>query len=334
MMPIQRTVDVRPLDMPLEMPFRIAYDTITHARNVLVNLDGAFGEGAPVPSITGETQQQVLADLHAGAPVTAAGRCAWDTANWDRAARDDGVPLCTALTGAVPKPIASSITIPLVDQSEIGALVERRLSEGFSIFKVKAGLSVADDVQRIATIRDAIGDRELRVDANQGWALVDAASALAVLADLNVSVLEQPLGRDDIAGHAELRRLSGDISGPAIMLDESVFDAADAERAIDAGAADWINIKLQKSGGLTEGLRIAELAADNDVPCMVGCMLESRVAILHAAHLGAAHPNIQKADLDGAVLLRDDPVVGGGRYADGYVMLDHAPGIGVTEVRA
>lgn len=327
------TRSVRALDLPLEMPFRIAYDTVSQAHNVLLTLDGAaFGEGAPQKAVTGETQAQVLRDLAGPSPRTAAGRCAADTAAWDAQARRDGVPLCTALTGARPQDVETSITIPLVADEELVPLVQRRLAEGFSSFKVKAGREIREDLARLERVRDAIGARELRVDANQGWSLGATMRALPELAGLDVAMLEQPLGREDLVGHSALRRASARVSGPPIMLDESVFTAQDAQGALAAGAADWINIKLQKSGGLTEALRIADLAAEQDVPCMVGCMLESRIGVLHGAHFAAAHANVRKADLDGALLLRDDPVQGGGRYEAGRILLGSEAGIGVEGV--
>lgn len=326
---------VHPYDLRLESPFRIAYDTVTHARNVLLVVQGeqgpGFGEGAPVPTITGEDQEMVLGDL-VGAPRTTAGLCALDMAWWDVQARTREVPLCTALTGAAPKRVPTSITVPLVEDSEVEALVERRKAQGFSIFKVKTGLNKDDDLRRLRQVRDAIGDFELRIDCNQGWSLADAKAALPALADLQVSALEQPLHKEDLAGHAELRVASADIGGPPVMLDESVFTTVDARRALDAQAADWINIKLQKSGGLTEALRIADLCREQDVPCMLGCMLESRIGILHGAHLAAAHDNIRKVDLDGAFLLASDPVHGGGFYENGWIVLDASPGIGVAQV--
>lgn len=322
-------------DLPLEMPFRIAYDTVTHARNVLVTTrDGdhtGFGEGAPAPAITGESQADVLTDLR-GEPATRAGRCAVDTAAWDLEARRRDVPLCTLLSGVEPVPVATSITIPIVPDAEVEGLVARRQAEGFSIFKLKLGISVEKDIERLSHVRHLIDDAELRVDVNQAWSLAEAEAVLPEIADIGVDVLEQPLARADLAGHAALREASAEIGGPPVMLDESVFDASDAERALAAGAADWINIKLQKSGGITEALRIADLAERHDVPCMVGCMLESRVAILHGAHVVAAHPNIHKADLDGAFLLAGDHVQGGARYVDGTIPLDRGSGIGVTGV--
>lgn len=327
---------VRTLDVPLEMPFRIAYDTVTHARNVLVTVEEGgltgFGEGAPFRAATGEDQAMVLAGL-GGGRGTRAGDAALDLAEWDLRARRQGQSLARALGGA-PEPVATSITIPLVPEPELAPLVRRRLDEGWGILKVKAGLGVRDDLRRLATVRDLAGDREVRVDANQGWSLDEARDALRALGDLGVSVLEQPLARGDLAGHAALREAAREAEGPPIMLDESVFDPGDARRALEVGAADWINIKLQKCGGLTDALRIADMAQAAGVPCMVGCMLETRVAILAAAHLAAAHPNIRKADLDGAALLARDPVDGGGVYDGGRVALGDGPGIGVTAVGA
>lgn len=336
-MPAAWTMHARALDVPLEMPFRIAYDTVTHARNVLVTAEAGgvvgFGEGAPVPSITGENQAEVLSDLR-GEPRTRAGRAAADLAAWDLRARLAGQSLARALgASGAPDPVESSITLPLVPEEELPGLVRRRLREGWGALKVKAGLGVRDDLRRIAVVRALAGDREVRVDANQGWELDHATAALPELADLGVSVLEQPLAREDLAGHAALREASREVGGPPVMLDESVFGPVDAARALEAGAADWLNIKLQKCGGLTDAVRIADLARAEGVPCMVGCMLETRVGILAAAHLAAAHPNVRKADLDGAALLGSDPVDGGGQYGAGSIVLSDEPGIGVASVR-
>jgi L-alanine-DL-glutamate epimerase-like enolase superfamily enzyme len=152
--------------------------------------------------------------------------------------------------------------------------------------------------------------------------------ALPKLRDLGVAALEQPLKKDDLAGHAAL---VAEKQVP-IMLDESVFSPDDARRALAAKACDWINIKLQKSGGIGPGLAIAGLAQAAGVPCMVGCMVESRVGILQAGHLVLAHPNIQAADLDGHTFLAKDPVAGGGVITNGKLAIGTEPGIGVRDV--
>lgn len=350
--PAQTTAqaEVRRLDVPLRSPFKIAYETITHARNVLVRATfddtTGYGEGAPVPAITGETQDDVLADVRgwteslpsrdqvkdAGrydAVSTAAGRAAAEGAVLDAAARVAEAPLCTFLRDASVADVPTSVTLPLVDEDELEPLVRRYKADGFRIFKVKAGLGVDEDLERIRRIRDLVGSSaELRVDPNQGWDREAAERALPGLRDVGVAFLEQPLARDDLEGHAALR-VREEVP---IMLDESIFSPDDARRAIRAEAADILNIKLAKCGGILPGLEIADLAADAGLVCMVGCMLETRVSIAQAAHLVLAHDAIQYADLDGATFLASDPVDGGPYLEDGVVHVSGTPGLGIWAV--
>lgn len=343
----QPTVQATPFDLVLREPFRIAYDTVTHSRNVLVtarrgDLVG-FGEAGPVPTITSEDQNQAVAGLERliqSPPLTLpdpdaglAASLGYETAMCDLAARTARQPLCTHMTGAAPSDVASSITVPIVDGEALDRRIQRCLDLGFTIFKVKAGSGLEDDLVRIAAVRDAVGDAEIRIDPNQGWSRGDAMAALPRLVDLDVAVLEQPLARHDLEGHAAVTKEARD-AGLPIMLDESVFSPGDARRAIEADACDRINIKLQKTGSLKAAIRLADVAQDAGVPCMIGCMIESRIAILAAAHTAAAHPNIKWADLDGHTFLRHDPVVGGPTTVGGVIRLTEAHGLGIDAVES
>lgn len=337
------TMSAQRYNIPLTEPFRIAIGTVTTAHNVLVTSRDAdhagFGEGAPFPVVTGEGPDEVAARLatwlseddtrrNESALGLAAG-LAVETARLDLDARRDALPLCTHLTGAAPRAVTTSITIPLMAPERAATVARAWRDAGFQAFKVKAGGDIEADVARIRRVREAVGAAEVRVDANQGWSREQARDVLPALVDLGVDVLEQPLHRDDLDGHADLRGL-----GVPIMLDEAVFGVEDARRALRAGACDRINIKLQKTGSIDVALGIASLAAEADVPCMLGCMIESRVGILAAAHVVAAHDNIRWADLDGHTFLATDPVEGGGVIEDGAIRLDDAPGLGVIGVQA
>lgn len=337
------TVDA--YELPLATPFRIAYDTVTTSHNLLVRAeaDGLIGHGeaGPVPTITGEDAAKTRTALDAWlrtAPQIAppcpeprlglAGSLAVEAASLDLAAQRDGVPLCQHLTGRAPRPLSTSITIPIEDAPAAEARAAKHLAAGFRAFKVKTGAGLDDDLERVRVVRETVGGAEVRVDANQGWSLAEARRAAPVLADLGVDVLEQPLAKADLDGH---RALVEDGVLP-IMLDESVFSVADARRALDAGAADRINIKLQKTGGIHEALRIADLAQEAGVPCMIGCMIESRVAILAAAHVACAHDNIRWVDLDGHTFLAGDPVQGGATIVEGRLDVGGRPGLGIDGV--
>lgn len=339
----------QPVEVPLKEPFRIATGEVTTARNVLatVSQDGTqgVGEATPFEVITGGTQRSVLADLanvpkefpfDARTPVSAAlrrlgaenfgsdSRHALDVALHDWAARSKGVPLATFLGGA-PRPLPTSITIPIVPLTDVARHVRAGLDAGFEIFKIKSKSGVETEAQRIKLVRDLAGKKaELRVDANAGWSLSEAKQMLPVLRQNDVRFLEQPLKRDDLAGHALLVR---ERSVP-IMLDESIFTLADAQRARKEKAADLFNVKLAKSGGIVEAGRILTFAANEGVDCMIGCMIQTRLATSADAHVAAGFRAVKYVDLDGHTFLRSDPVDGGVRIERGRILFPETSGHG------
>ncbi|HEU4763742.1 MAG TPA: enolase C-terminal domain-like protein, partial [Gemmatimonadales bacterium] len=162
--------------------------------------------------------------------------------------------------------------------------------------------------------------KELRVDANCGWTPKQAVQMLPVLEEFGVTVLEQPVDPRDLDGLALVRRHS---SLPVIA-DESCLTSADIPALV--GRVDGINIKLAKCGSLREAIRMIHAARAHRMMVMVGCMIESSLAITAAAHLT---PLVDIVDLDGAALLADDPFVGAS-IAGGQVRLPDGPGLGVT----
>jgi L-alanine-DL-glutamate epimerase-like enolase superfamily enzyme len=198
--------------------------------------------------------------------------------------------------------------------------------QGFRIIKVKLGKAPAEDVERIKQIRAALGDELLlRIDANQGWDYDGAFYALQNLAPYNIQFCEQPMRYWNDHKLPELRKFSP----IKIMADESVFDHHDAERLIAAGACDYINIKFSKSGGIAEAIKINAACEENKIPCMMGGMLESRVALSAFAHFALAHSNIIFNDMDTCMLGHtSDPVKGGVKYNGYYVEVPDTPGIG------
>ena len=134
---------------------------------------------------------------------------------------------------------------------------------------------------------------------------------------------------------------AGDIDGMAkitqavytpILADESVFSPLDALELIRRGAADLLNIKLMKTGGIHEAIKICDMASLYGVECMMGCMLESKLAVSAAAHLCAAKGIVTRADLDGPSLCSVDPFQGGPAYDGAMIRMNDTPGIGITSV--
>jgi len=326
----------RPLDLKLRHTFRIARGASDARRNVLVEIEdgghAGMGEAAPIRRYHEDPESAAAAlDVmasrltdprafaHAAARAAVEGQrsaeAAVDMALHDLAARRLGVPLYEVLgldPGAAPE---TSFTIGLAEPD----LVVRKVREAanYPILKVKMGSD--DDREVLTAVRDAHRGR-IRVDANEGWTPQEALDRLQWLAKLGVELVEQPLPADRIDDTRELRRRSP----LPFYADESVHRARDIPRL--AGAFDGINIKLMKCGGLAEALRMIAVARALGMKVMIGCMIESSLGITAAAHLS---PLADTADLDGNLLIDNDPFVGV-TVESGRIVLPDGPGLGVT----
>ena len=234
----------------------------------------------------------------------------------DLAGRRLGVPLYRLFgidPGAAPE---TSFTIGLAEPEVVVHKV--REAAAYPILKVKMGSD--DDREVLAAVRDSTRSR-IRVDANEGWTPQGALDRLQWLARLGVELVEQPLPADRIEETRELRRRSP----LPFYADESVHRAADIPRL--AGAFDGINIKLCKCGGIRRALRMIHTARSAGLKVMLGCMVETSVGIAAAAQLA---PMADYLDLDGHLLLADDPFEGIGGQA-GRITLNSRPGLGISE---
>jgi L-alanine-DL-glutamate epimerase-like enolase superfamily enzyme len=262
-------------------------------------------------------------------------KAAVDIALYDLYAKLKGQPLFRLLAGDYPDEITTTLetdlTISVNDTEEMVRDSILAVEKGFHILKVKVGKGGEKDVERIREIRRAVGeDVTLRVDANQGWSCEEAVSTILAMEDagLNIELVEQPVSYHDFKG---MQYVTQQVD-TAILADESVFSYEDAIRIIEEHAADYINIKLMKTGGIHEALRICDAADRYGVKCMAGCMLESKVSVSAAAHLSAARGCITMADLDGPSLCREDPYSGGPVFEGPKILLPEDAGIGITDM--
>jgi L-alanine-DL-glutamate epimerase-like enolase superfamily enzyme len=325
-----------PLDLKLRHAFRTARGASDVRENLLVEIEHegrvGLGEAAPIRRYRedrasaaaavdvmagklGNPRAFTLAAQAAAVEGQRSAEAAVDMALHDLAGRRLGVPLFELLgldRGRTPE---TSFTIGL-DTPEV---VARKVKEAaaYPILKVKMGS--ADDREVLTAVRDAT-DRTIRVDANEGWTPAEAVERLHWLARLGVEFVEQPLPADQIEATRALRRLSP----LPFYADESVHRAADIPKL--AGAFDGINIKLMKCGGLAEAMRMIAVARAHGMKVMLGCMIESSVAITAAAHLSSL---VDTADLDGNLLLDGDPFTGA-TVVDGRIVLPDGPGLGVA----
>jgi L-alanine-DL-glutamate epimerase-like enolase superfamily enzyme len=345
------SIDIYRFSIPME-PFTIATGTMDHAQNVFIRIhtDSGFygvGECSAFPMIVGETQDTCLVmakyfanlwigqdaldiparmqQLHGAAAGNTTIKSAFDMALYDIAAKYAGLPLYKFL-GGERRVAESDITIGI---STPRAMAEKAVyfkSTGAHILKVKLGKGAETDVERIKLIREAVGpEMKIRVDANQGWSFDEAVYALQALGRNDIEFCEQPMRTWHNDRLPELMKLSP----VKIMADESVYNHHDARMQIESGSCDYINIKMAKSGGILEAKKIHDTAAERGIPCMMGGMLESRIALSAKLHFVYASPNIHFYDMDTCMLGHlVDPCVGGVKY-DGYKLnISDEPGIG------
>jgi len=324
-----------PLELRLRHTFRIASDVSDVRHNLAIELEHegrvGLGEAAPIPrfgqdreSATRAVEAMVrrlgdprafdAAAARAAVPGQPAAEAAVDMALRDLAGKRWGAPLWELL-GLDPQATpVTSFTIGLDTPEAVAAKV--REAGDYEVLKVKLGSE--DDRAVVEAVRSTT-DRPLRVDANAGWTLDEARAHLAWLEGMGVELVEQPLPAAQIAETRELRRHSR----LPLFADESVARAEDIPRL--AEAFDGINIKLMKCGGLGEAWRMIHVARALGMQVMLGCMVESSLAITAAAHLS---PLVDYADLDGNLLITNDPFVGA-TVKGGRIVLPEGPGLGV-----
>lgn len=331
------------LSLRTKYPFKIARHEHFEVRTVLVKLrdaDGLEGWGEATPQrFYGETPETVLAALELYATVlpedpfqleraeqafeTAltgnnSARAALSSALHDLVGKRLGVPV-HRLWGLDPATAPKSTFTIGIDTAEMIRKKVREAGE-YPILKIKLGTD--RDREILQAIRD-VTDRELRVDANCGWTVKQAIRMLPVLEEFGVTVLEQPLVAGDLDGLAEVRRHAR----IPLIVDESCMTSADIPRLV--GRVDGINIKLAKCGSLREAIRMIHLARAHHLMVMVGCMVETSVAITAAAQFT---PLVDIVDLDGAALLAEDPYAGATIHG-GQLVLPTGPGLGITPRR-
>ena len=336
------------LTLDLDDPFTIARGTQATAENVVVRItddEGTTGIGAAAPSAhygeTADTVAAVLPDLlavveDAGDPhsldrierrlretvrANPAARCAISIALHDLVGKRLDLPLYRYWGLDADETVSTSYTIGLDSIERMAEKTATAVDAGHSILKVKLGTE--RDREIMAAVRDAASDARIRVDANEAWTPPEAVDMIETLAAFDVEFVEQPVPVDSSDG---LRYVHGRSALP-IAADESCVTLADVPRIADR--ADIANIKLMKCGGLREAKRMIHAARAHGLEVMLGCMIESNAAIAAGCHLA---PLLDYADLDGSLLLADDPYAGVA-MADGEVDLvgGDRPGTGARE---
>ena len=329
------------VDIPYLEPFRIALGTSRMSRNIVLKIYTdedyrGLGEACPSRRITFDTLEssiealeklsskilgkdpfriEVFQEIYGSVRGNTSIKAAIDMAIYDLIGKYCGKPVYK-IFGGYRDEIETDVTIGIKSPHEMAESAKKWVKKGFRKIKIKVGINPAEDIERIRMVREAIGDNvELRIDANQGWSVEDAIKVLNKVEKYDIKFCEQPVLYTDIDG---LKKVKENSPIP-IMADESVHNSRDALKVIEKDAVDLINIKLMKSGGINEAMRIAHMCEAAGVPNMIGCMGESKIGITAAVHTALAFKNIIYYDLDSDLLHREDVVLEGGASIDNGV---------------
>lgn len=344
------------LKAPLKTPFVTALRRVESLEDLVVMLvcdDGTigYGEGAPTPVITGETIGSMIAtieylkpfivgreieefelilnNIHTKILKNTTAKSALEIALYDLKSKSQKQPLYTML-GGTQTAFYTDITISLNETNTMVQDALKAVELGYQTLKIKIGDTPSRDIERIVAISESIGkDITLRLDANQGWsaqesvALLQAIEAKGIMAQC----IEQPVKAEDIEGFLYIKQR---VQTP-LLADESVFSLKDARTLLELQAVDYINIKLAKTGGISQALQLADLAKSYETKCMMGCMLEGPIAIAAGVHLASAKADsITMLDLDAVNLLASHPVQTSIVFNESEIILSDAIGMGVS----
>lgn len=346
------------ISVPLRLPFKTALRTVKSVEDIIVEIHtdtGAlgYGEAPPTGAVTGHTTGAIIGALKEHIIPSLLGRdidafedlmqlvqtcvvgnssakAAADMALWDLYAQLYRLPVYKLLGGA-RKEIVTDITISVNEPEEMARDAANAVERGYDCLKVKVGANPELDVERLRVVRRAAGDDIcLRIDANQAWQPRQAVRILNEMQEqgLRLELVEQPVKAYDLEG---LKYVT-DHSYVPVLADESVFSPRDAMKVLELRAADLINIKLMKCGGIYNALKIASAAEIYGVECMIGCMLEAKISVNAAAELACARKIFTRIDLDGPVLCSEDPILGGARFEEKRISVSDEAGMGIRGV--
>lgn len=343
------------ISVPLRVPFKTALRSVDSVEDIICEIhtdtgEIGYGEAPPTGAVTGETTgsiigafkdhiiktmvgrdvddlENLLKDLNSCIVKNTSAKAACDMALYDLYGKLYKIPVYKMLGGSRNK-IITDITISVNPPEEMARDAINAVERGYDTLKVKVGIDPSLDVARLIAIRKAVGsDVRIRIDANQAWKPKEAVKLLNQMQErlLDIELVEQPVVAHDLEG---LKYVT-DHSDVPVLADESVFSAEDAMKILQMKAADLVNIKLMKCGGIYNALKIASMAELSGVECMIGCMLEAKISVNAAVHLACAKQIITKVDLDGPVLCLEDPILGGAKFNEKEITVSNDPGLGI-----
>ncbi|WP_144509656.1 mandelate racemase/muconate lactonizing enzyme family protein [Bacillus sp. FJAT-22090] len=348
-----KSIEVFAIRLPFIDPFIISYHTYNDMPSIIVKVETdtgiiGYGEGTPDEHVTGETWESTYAVLTKtlapaligdnpfqiekihdkmnkvvlGVPTA---KAAIDIACYDIMGKATNQPIYNLLGGQYHDMLEVPKVISILSPEEMATQAKTAISEGYKSLKLKVGTDKELDFKRICAVRAAVGsDVPIKVDANQGW--VNSYNTLYVLERIkacNVELIEQPVVANDIDALLEVKQKTT----IPIMIDEGLHGSKELKEVIVKRAADKINIKLMKCGGLYPATQLVHQAELGGIDCQIGSMVESAVASAAGLHLSLAKKSIHSNELVGPLMFSKD--IATLRYELPYVYLSEAPGLGI-----
>jgi len=343
--------------MALKKPYTIAYNTFSDVSLAFLEIELAngmigYGSGSPAEEVVGETTQQTVANLNSSFVTNFVGRdiqhfqqiifesniqfphlpgtlAAIDIALHDAFGKYLGVSIAS-FYGQKMNALPTSMTIGIKGLDETLEEAKEYAAMGFKVFKVKTGMDVHEDIERIKALYTSFGkDYTIRVDANQGYDLDQLKLFLKATANYPLELIEQPL---PVGKEQDLMQLSA-AERKCLTADEALKDP---QAALQFAAWEHTfgiyNIKLMKCGGLLGAKDIATIAQHAGIDLFWGCNDESIISITAALHMAYACPNTKYIDLDGSFDLMEDLVTGGFEVQDGCMLINNTAGFGFTKI--
>lgn len=347
-----KQVEVFGLEIDLKVPFIISYDRYDVMPTILTRIETesgivGWGEAVPDQHVTGETWDSTIEIIHHELASLVIGespfninlihkkmnekikdvpgaKAAIDLALYDLMGKISKQPVYRLIGGKSHKKLDIPQVISILSPKEMAKKAKEYVDQGFKHVKIKVGTDPDTDIKRIRMVREVLpNDVRLRVDANQGWTVNEAIYVIRQTQDCQVDWYEQPTKAGDHEALAEVRKATN----VNIMADESVHQMLDLIDIMRVRGADYINIKLMKTGGIYPALQLANLAESYRVPCQVGSMVETAIGTMAGAHLSISQHIIHSNEMVGPLMFKED--VAKTDYQDGTLVVQDRPGFGI-----
>lgn len=346
------------MSIPLKKPFKTAVRSVDSVRDVVIRIETdsgivGYGEAPPTGKITGDTKGGILGaiedhiqpslmgreagDLDGNLAVleecivgNTSAKAAVDMALYDIWGKSLKAPLYR-LFGGMKKNLETDVTVSVNEPDEMVKDSVKAVDLGYKTLKIKVGKETERDFDRIRAIRDAIGPKvKIRIDANQGWSPSQAVKILGKMeeAGFDIELVEQPVKALDLNG---MTYVTANTYIP-VVADESAWSPADVLEIFRRKAADMVNIKLMKCGGLVNAMKIVAISEIFGAEVMVGSMLEGPISASAAVHLALSRASVTRIDIDGPLLCSSLPDTGGADFIGPSIVCGEEHGLGIYDI--